>query len=332
MSNQKLLIIYILGILFFSCRDDKMYLGQHVPGSQPKIFASGLISTGCYERDMAISPKGDEFYFSLFMGDWNTIMVSKLVKGKWQEPVVASFARDTNFFYAEPALSADGSRIFFLSTKPRETEQVKPGWANQNIWYADRLSNGEWGDSNPLPDNINQYDEFYPSVTSDGTLYFCRTDISSGLSAIYRSKLLNGIFQDPEKLPSPVNDKGTIFNAFIAPDESYLIGCVAGRDSAKPQNVASYVLFFRNIDDSWSEGINLNDELSLPCPNAISISVSPDMKYLFFASTHKTLKFKDLMPNWSMADFSKRRVVWGNGNSDIYWMRFDNVVQHLRSK
>jgi len=56
------------------------------------------------------------------------------------------------------------------------------------------------------------------------------------------------------------------------------------------------------------------------------------MKYLFFASTKKNISFKDLEPNWSLGDLSKRRVMPGNGNSDIYWMRFDDVIQHLKNK
>lgn len=330
---NNLLIVLIIAGLNYSCeKESSKYLGQLTPGDIPVIFAPGIISTGLYERDMAISPDGDEFYFSLFMGDWNTIMVSKEVNGKWQEPVVAPFARDTNYFFAEPAFSYDGKKIFYLSTKPRENETPKPGWSNQNIWFAERLENGEWDVGKPLPQNINAMDEFYPSLTKDGTLYFCRTNMESGVSQIFRSRMNEGIFQDPELLPSPVNSKGTIFNAAIAPDESFLIGCVAGRDSLKPANQASYILFFRNDDDTWSQGIDLVKEMNLPCPNAISISLSPDAKYLFFSSSRKLISFKDVEPFWSYSKLSKRRISYGNGNSDIYWIRFDKVIQELKKK
>ncbi len=70
------------------------------PELTPKVFAPGFISTGMYERDLAITMDGNEIYYSLFQGDWNTIMMTKKVNGIWQEPIVAPFARDTMFFFA----------------------------------------------------------------------------------------------------------------------------------------------------------------------------------------------------------------------------------------
>ncbi len=116
----------------------------------------------------------------VLLGDWNTVMVAQREKGIWKEPVVASFARDTGYFFLEPALSADGNTIYFLSTVPRDNETAAPGWSNQNIWYATRQDDGSWGEMVPLPQNINEFDEFYPSLTTEGTLYFTRTDKSYG--------------------------------------------------------------------------------------------------------------------------------------------------------
>jgi len=307
------------------------YLGQQLPGTNPTIFAPEIISTGMYERDFTISPDGNEIYYSLFQGDWNTIMLAKRINGIWQEPVVAPFARDTSFFFAEPTISIDGSKIFYLSTKPRGNEKAKPGWNNQNIWVAERKLDGEWGEPKPLPENINEFEEFYPSLTSDGTLYFCRTDAKTEVSQILRSKLVNGQYQNPIILPAPINEKGTIFNACIAPDDGYMIGCVTGRDSTN-LNRATYMLFFHNADDTWSKGIDLIKELNLPCPNAVSISVSYDGKYLFFASTQKTIKFKDIQSGWKLNSIMKRRLVPGNGNSDIYWMKIEDGFKILRNK
>ncbi|HCT30636.1 MAG TPA: hypothetical protein DIW31_07845 [Bacteroidales bacterium] len=305
------------------------YLGQLQPNLKPTVFAPGIVSTGMYERDFTVSSDGNEIYYSLFQGDWNTIMMIKRLNGVWQEPVVAPFARDTMFFFAEPALSIDGSKIFFLSTKPRANEKAKPGWSNQNIWMADRKADGSWNSPQPLPENINAFDEFYPSLTSDGTLYFCRTDAKTKISQILRAKLVNGAYQDPIVLPEPINGKGTIFNACIAPDDSYLIGCVSERDSSNMKRV-TYMLFFHNQDDTWSKGIDLVNVLNLPCPNAISVSVSFDGKYLFFASTIKTIKFKELQPEWKLNSISQRRLSAGNGNSDIYWLRIEDGFRNLK--
>ena len=341
MKNFKLLLIITVTISMIDCvkhpepstfpvlRGD--YLGQSLSGAKPEIFASGIISTGMYERDFAITPDGNEIYYSLFLGDWNTIMMAKRVNGIWQEPVVAPFARDTSFYFAEPALSIDGKKIFFLSTKPCENETIKPGWANQDIWFASKLHDGNWGESKPLPENINANEEFYPSLTIDGTIYFSRTNPKTKVFQILRSKIVNGEYQNPEILPAPINEKGAIFNACIAPDESYLIGCVTERDSSNMKR-ATYMLFFHNADDTWSKGIDLVKELNLPCPDAISVSISTDGKHLFFASSIKTITFKDIQSNWRLSSISKRRLISGNGNSDIYWMAIDDGFKKLRKK
>ncbi len=304
-------------------------MSQSQISNKPEIFAPGVISTGMYERDIAITPNGDEIYYSLFQGDWNTIMVAKRINGIWQEPEVATFACDTMFFFAEPALAVDGSKIFFLSTKPRANEKAKPGWTNQNIWVAERKLDGSWDKAQPLPENINEFEEFYPSLTKEGTLYFCRTDEKTKVSQILRSKLINSVYQNPTILPAPINQKGTIFNACIAPDDSYLIGCVTERDSSN-MNRATYMLFFHNADDTWSEGIDLVKTLNLPCPNAISVSISPDGKILYFASTNKSIRFKDLLPNWKIKSITIRRLSPGNGNSDIYWAKIEDGFKALK--
>lgn len=326
--KKQALIFIILSLLFHCTKAQETftgpYLGQKLKTDKAEIFAPGFISTGLYERDFAITKDGNEIYYSLFLGDWTTIMVTTLENGKWTEPVVAEFARDTNFFFAEPALSIDGNTIYYLSTKPRENENAKQGWQNQNIWYAKRSTDGKWGEGTPLPENINILEEFYPSLTKDGTLYFCRTDAKTGVSQILRSKLVNGIYNDPIILPEPVNGKGSNFNACIAPDDSYLIGCVTGRDTLNPR-YSTYMLFFHNQDDTWSEGIDLIKELKLPARGAISISVSTDGKYIFFASGEKTIKFKDVLPDWTFTKLNNRRTIHGNGNSDIYWISAESI-------
>ena len=59
----------------------------------------------------------------------------------------------------------------------------------------------------------------------------------------------------PEKLPPQVNSGRSQFNAFVAPDESYLIVPIEGRSDSI--GGCDYYVVFRNPDDRWSEPINL---------------------------------------------------------------------------
>jgi hypothetical protein len=65
------------------------YLGQKPPDSTPELFAPEIISTGLYERDVAMTPDGTEFYYGLMLSNYATIMVTKLENGQWTEPQVA---------------------------------------------------------------------------------------------------------------------------------------------------------------------------------------------------------------------------------------------------
>lgn len=41
------------------------YVGQTPPGNTPELFAPGLITTGTYTRDVAMTPDGSELYFGV---------------------------------------------------------------------------------------------------------------------------------------------------------------------------------------------------------------------------------------------------------------------------
>ena len=85
-------------------------------------------------------------------------------------------------------------------------------------------------------------------MTRGGTIYFTREDPADRSSAIYRSRLVDGRYVEAERLGSGVNAFSSQFNAFIAPDESYLIVCSTGHDGAR----AKYFVTFRNEADEWS--------------------------------------------------------------------------------
>lgn len=330
----------LVPVLFFlaSCRDNTTmqnsnndYLGLPLPGIRAELFAKDIISTRLYERDIAVTPDGNEIYYTIFLRDWSAIAVVKRAGGKWQPPQIASFARDTSVYCAEPALSSDGSRIFFLSNKPMDHGPQKPGWTEQNIWTCWRDKDGNWGTAVPLPPKINSdQGEFYASVTKNNVLYFHRQDNATNHVILMRSDFRDGRFHDPEQLPAPVNDKGIIYNAFIAPDESCLFACISGRDSLPPGMESTYVVFIHNPDGSWSAPIDLIKALHLPCTNAISISISPDMKYLFFASDKRTVKYGSLEPGYNVSTLCDITGQPGNGNSDIFWLNWDEAKKTLK--
>jgi hypothetical protein len=296
------------------------YLGQKPPGETPELFAPGLVSGGLDERDVAISPDGREIYFGVMAGQLATIMVTTQVDGRWTEPVVASFAADPAFMTFEPCLSADGQRVLFLSTRPTAGEEARPGWANQNIFAADRRADGSWGEPYDLGAPVNTADaEFYPSLTADGTLYFTRGR-PRGPYVIARSRRADGRFQAPDTLPAAVNGKGTPYNAFVARDESYLIACVDGRKDGAEPGQPQYFIFFRDPADRWGEGICLGKDVSPVNGNAGSVCVSPDGRYLFFGSAKPDPGAGTDGRPVTLRSLREAAARARNGNLDIYWM------------
>lgn len=261
------------------------YLGQKLPGLEAQVFAAGIVSDGMMNRDIAITKDGKEIYFGLGGRGFVSIAVSRQVDGLWTEPEIASFASDPQYGYLEPALSADDQKIYFLCNKAPEGEPQGRGWQNQHIWYAERTEGGEWSEIKPLGAPIYSDDfDYFPSIAENGTLYYTWSKKGARETYIYRSRLVDGKYQQPEKLPDAVNAGGGIYNASIAPDESYLVACVNGREDSLAPGQPNYYVFFRNEDDSWSEGINLGAEVNFEGAGAASINISRDGKYLFFAS------------------------------------------------
>jgi hypothetical protein len=300
------------------------YMGQELPGQVPALFAPGVISTGMYERDMAISPDGKEIYYTIMGGNFSVIACTKEVDGKWTTPELAPFSGSTTFLDAEPHISPDGQRFYFLSTRPQEGQEPMPGWSYQDIWVMDRTDEG-WGDPYNLGPPVNtDAGEFFPSSTLDGTLYFTR-EVGEQQQAIFRSRLVEGAYQESERLPDHVNPGSLGFNACISPGEEYLILC-----SPHPDGIigrVDYWASFRSEDDQWSPLINLGEGPNTRASMAISPYITPDGAYFIFSSNRGKALGDTLTHSMTMQDLIDARTLPMNGNSDLYWVSSSVITQ-----
>jgi hypothetical protein len=289
------------------------YLGQTPPGDKAELFAPGIVSDGFNNRDIAMMPDGSAFYYAVNLRNFelSTIFVVQRTEDGWDGPRVADFARNQKLKYLEPAISPDGSKFFFVSSS-RNAEN------NNDIWVMNRESNG-WGQPEKLGGTINtNVSETFPSITNDGTLYFSRVSDDPRVEHIYRSRFVNGKYANAEKLPDQVNCGQTQFNAFVAPDESYLIVSVYGREDSVGS--IDYYIVFRNQQDEWSEPINLGDKINTPGAQEYSSFVSRDSRYFFFMSTRLPNEESLTGDTYTLEGLRKILNEPENGNSDIYWM------------
>ncbi|MEH6307379.1 OmpA family protein [Olivibacter sp. CPCC 100613] len=85
--------------------------------------------------------------------------------GTWNETPFA-YNRVNEYSVGHAALSQDGETLYFVSDMPG-------GQGGTDIWYSERLLNGEWGEPKNAGPMINSAgDEMFPSVTKEGVLYF----------------------------------------------------------------------------------------------------------------------------------------------------------------
>lgn len=296
------------------------YLGQEIPGEKPELFAPGIISTGMSERDTAISPDGKQIYYSVQMGQvWAIVHVRETMDDVWTKPEVATFSG--HYQDIEPFFAPDGGRLYFVSNRPISAgDEAKKDY---DIWYVDRDGDG-WSEPVNIGAPVNtDANEFYPAVTNDGTIYWTAT-YEGGSEDIHRSRLVDGTYSGRETLGEAINTQGYEFNAYVSPDESFLIFSSARRGDLGGGDL---YISFRMGDGSWTPALNMGGEV-----NSTSLDycpfVSPDGKYIFFSSRRTAVK---PYPEGgvSYADLETMQLAPQNGQGDIYWIS-SAMLQRLR--
>ena len=289
------------------------YLGQRPPGSAPELFAPGVVSTGLNERDVAITPDGREVYWTVNApgSPFTTTVVSRFENGAWTSPEVLPQMADPGAMHIEPAISPDGRHFFFTVARRSPAGRI----ASAEIRVMERERDGWGAPRDPGPAINGPGRQFFPSVTRDGTLYFTR-ERGTEADGIYRSRLVEGRYGEPQRLPPQVNGGNGRFNAFVDPDERFLIVPMEGRPDGR--GGVDYYVVFRNPDDTWRDPVNLGEAVNTPGSGEYSPYVSPDGRYFFFMSSRvpdaarpqalSAAFFRDLLQRPQ------------NGNADIYWV------------
>jgi len=287
--------------------------------TQLSLFGEASISTPINERDFSISPDGKEIYFTITAprSDFQTIVFCKQIRaGEWTKPEVVPFGG--MYSDLEPAFSADGKTLYFASNRPLSGNEPK----DFDIWKVTRQGNG-WGAPTNLGAPINtEHDEFYPSVTKTGHLYFTASYAGQGMGRedIYRAEWKENAFQQPEPLDSAINSKVDEFNAFVSPDEDYILfTCYGRRDDAGGGDLYMSV---KDAAGKWQPArclTELNSKYLDFCPY-----VSPDGKKLFLTSTrYDPVKSYPEATSYATIENLGGQVLNSQGN--IYWVNFESI-------
>lgn len=280
-----------------------------IPLSEPAIFAPGSISTGDYESHPAFTPDGNTLYYLKDTPDFSfwTIVVSQYKNGSWSTPEVAPFSGQ--YADADPFITADGSRLYFISNRPVDGKSK----GDLDIWMLEKMDEF-WGEPKNLQEPVNSTgNEWYPTLASDGTLYFgSDRPGGKGRTDLYRCKYVAGKYQTPENLGDAINTKHDEFEPYIAPNQNYLI-FMAGR----PDGFGGFDLFISyNRNGNWTPAKNLGEKFS-SSGFEYSPKLSPDGKYFFFTST-RGFGSQPLKQRLNYQELIAKLRGPGNGLGDIY--------------
>lgn len=226
---------------------------------QPKPFLEDIVINLTNVRDVAIF--ANEVYFTLQSRDeeFSAILCTKKENGKWNAPQVASFSGQSNDL--EPFISSDGLILYFASN--RSNDSLTIATKDYDIWYTKRSSLKDvWQKPINLGSPVNtKYNEFYPSLSTNNNLYYTsdRPD-SKGKDDIYMSSYSNGKYSDPVSLSDSINTVGYEFNAFIAPDESYII--YTGYNRKEGIGSGDLYISVKGKNGNWSDSKNLGSVIN----------------------------------------------------------------------
>jgi Tol biopolymer transport system component len=240
---------------------------------------------------------------------------SHLVHGRWGQPTVLPFSgrwKDT-----DPVLSPDEQTMLFASDRPVHGEDRHHFY----IWRVRRTPAGGFGEPEFMEGPVNDgFNQVFCSVAANGDLYFVSSR-KTGLYDVFCSRLVDGRYQPAEDLGPAVNGPGiSTFEAFIAPDESYLLlGSFGRKDSRGSSDL--YVSWHR--DGQWTAPVNLGPGINTTARD-YSPRISGDGKWLLFTSERFDHPLT-LSPDY--AAFTKLSRGLYNGLGNLYRVPLEQALR-----
>jgi hypothetical protein len=317
---MKFLLIVLIGV-FLSAATVEAQSFRNVP-TVLSLFAEG--SSPLQERDMAISPDGSLMFYTIQGNQHAYSVIVFRTRSKdftWSAPVVAPFSG--KYSDLEPAFTSDGRRLFFSSNRPVANEA---GIKDYDIWFVEKLNSG-WSEPKNVGPMINtSSNEFYPSPTKSGNLYFTAEYANGvGKEDIFVSEFKDGKFHASVPLDTAVNSKLWEFNAFVTPDEDIILFTSYGRKG----DMGGGDLYISTKDQhgKWkpAKPVSILNSSRLDyCP-----FISFDRQALFITSGRHDIPkvFENAISYQALMNLNGSAL---NGGENIYWISLQTVLEKMK--
>jgi Tol biopolymer transport system component len=284
------------------------------------LFAPEIASTAAYELNSAFTPDGREMYQTIVVEGWGFSAIIRRQEGTegWENPTIPSFSGCYNDI--DPNLSPDGTQVIFASRRPEDPAASKELSSSWDLWIASRKDvSSPWGHAQRLPEPVNSTAvDIYPSISASGTIYFSSNrEGGHGKLDVYRVRPDETGYRLVENLGPRINSEHHEGDAFIAPDESYLIIAIDGRPDSHGQS--DLYMSFVQEDGEWGELHHMGGSVNTPekefCP-----VVTPDGRFFFF--TRGRMKGGNLHSDQQKTfhELAEKIYTWRNHLPNIYWV------------
>ena len=171
------------------------------------VSISSNINTPGHEASIGLSVDGQELF--IYKDESNVInqkdgniYYSKLEGDIWSKPIKLGPTINTKYNENHASLSADGEQLYFTSNRPG-------GYGGMDIYFSNKLPNGEWGEAQNLGTIVNSAeDEIGPYIHPDGvTLFFSSKGHANmgGFDIFFSTKDEEGVWTEPTNIGYPIN-------------------------------------------------------------------------------------------------------------------------------
>lgn len=309
---MKLRNIYLIAaLIIISCNQESNKSNNHLLKqdnlTEPILFRSSLNLNNEIDFSPALTSNLNEMYFVLSDATFQTYEIKKYVINEDSIYDVWFSKRSKDY---SPFISSDDKYLLFASYRSlHDPEKLND---HPDLWYSERGPTG-WSKPKSFGDSINtEFGEGFVSMAKNGNLYF-ESNRPGGFGDwdIYVAEKVNGWYKKPKNLGANINSELYESDAFIAPDESYIIFGSYNREEG--YGSSDLYISFRQENGEFGNPVNLGGVINTKYLEH-NPHISGDGKFFFFSSD----KPRNDSDTYQMANF------------DIYYLSAD-FINDLRS-
>lgn len=189
----------------------------------PRRWTPAEISSADYESSPTFTPDGREMFFMRADKRFQNyrLLWSRCEAGRWTAPVPPPFAAPPPVLEADPFVSADGRRLYFVSSRHLASQADAD---DLDIFVVERGLSGAWGAARRLPAPVNSpAAELLPREDVQGRLVFGSSRTGGhGQGDIYIATPAAGAWQVANAGP-PISTPANEYEAEVSRDGRTLV-------------------------------------------------------------------------------------------------------------